>query len=104
MTESIIPTQEEYDNAKRDELRRSMGFPVAMFGPDLIREALAATEAMSALHSIQYVGAGRRTIFTQLRQARKSHAGKPHDYVKPYGVRPKGYAKQATGFLPLKEV
>ena len=96
MTKSTIPTQEEYDNAKRDETRRSMGFPLAALGPDLIREALAA-HAMSSLHSIQHIGAGRRTIFTLHQRAERSHAGKPPNYVKAFGVRTKGYAEHGNG-------
>jgi hypothetical protein len=88
---STIPTQAEYDEAKRNEARRALGFPLSVLGPDILREAAAMAAVMGMFDQSIRTGPGEYTVFSRMRDAQKSHCGKSENYVKPFGVRSKGY-------------
>jgi hypothetical protein len=56
-----------------------------------LAELARAAEIAAIFRSPPRIGPGRRTIFTLHKKIERSHAGKPADYIKPYGTRPKGY-------------
>jgi hypothetical protein len=88
---STIPTQAEYDEAKRNEARRTLGFPLSVLGPDILREAAAMSSVMGMFHESIRIGPSEYTVFSRMGDEQKSHYGKPENYVKPFGVRTKGY-------------
>jgi hypothetical protein len=63
----------------------------------LLSDALRAYEMLAPIQSPASIGAGRRTIYSLHNRIAKSHAGKPPSYVKPHGVRSKGYAEHGNG-------